>query len=811
MNTLFQDVRYGLRMLAKNPGVTVVAIVTLALGIGANSVMFSSINAMLLRPFAFRDLSRAVYVWGRGTVPKQDIDRIPASPAGFRDLKEQSRSFEYLAALHGWDVNLTGGDMAERVEGFQVTSEFFSLIGIAPELGRTLTAGDFHPGRDQVVVLSHGFWERHLAADREIIGKSLLLNKQRFTVIGIMPADCDFPVGAEMWAPLDLTPAQQSDRANHYLQVIGSLKPGVSLTEAQSDLRTIAARLAREYPATNAGHSIELEGIVEHLTQGSRQFLAVLMGAAAFVLLLACSNVANLHLARATVRQKEIALRRALGAGRWRIVMQLLVESVCVAGLGGLAGLLLAGWGTDLTRRALPPFIVQHVAGLKHLEVDSTVLVFTLLVALLAGILAGIAPAFEASHADLNEVLKESGRGASPSPGRSRLRGLLVISQVALALVLLVGAGLMVKGFRHLLDTNQGFDRNHVLTFRVALPETEYQDRNRVREFYDQVLQKLKALPGVESAGVITNLPSSWNWDYTEYRGEGQPPAAPGELRHTISQFATPEFFRTLKIPLVEGRPLNSEDGPQAPPVAVISRSLAERIWPGSSAIGKRIRFGRADANQPWRTVVGVVADIKKSPFDTPQDPTAYVPFAQVPVNSAAFVVRTAGDPLGVAAAARAQVLSVDPNEPLFDVRTLAGRISDNVSGVEFSAHMMFVFGAIALVLAAAGIFALMAYSVSQRTHEIGVRLALGARPADISRMVVRGAMKLALTGLAIGIPVSLALSQAASSLLFGVIQTDPLVLAAFCLLLALVAGVAAYLPARRATKVDPMVALRYE
>ena len=428
MNTLFQDVRYGMRMLAKNPGFTAVAIVTLALGIGANSVMFSSINAMLLRPFAFRDLSRAVYVWE--TIPQRNIDRIPASPADFRDLKEQSKSFEYLAALHGWDVNLTGGDVAERVEGFQVTSEFFSLIGIAPEMGRTLAAGDFHPGRYQVVVLSHAFWERHLGADREIIGKSLLLNKQRFTVIGLMPAECDFPVGAEAWAPLDLTPAQQSDRGNYYLQVIGSLKPGVSLTEAQSDLKTIAARLAREYPETNASHSIQLEGIVEHLTQGSRQFLTVLMGAAVFVLLLACSNVANLHLARATVRQKEIALRRALGAGRWRIVMQLLVESVCVAGLGGLAGLLLAGWGTDLTRRALPPFIVQHVAGLKHLEVDSTVLVFTLGVALLAGILAGIAPAFEASHADLNEVLKAGGRGGSPSPAHSRLRGLVVLAPI---------------------------------------------------------------------------------------------------------------------------------------------------------------------------------------------------------------------------------------------------------------------------------------------------------------------------------------------------------------------------------------------
>ncbi len=809
MNTLFQDLRYGLRMLAKNPGVTTVAIVTLALGIGANTVVFSSVNAMLLRPFAFKDLSRAVFL--RETIPQQNSEGISAAPANFHDWQQQSKSFDYLAALHGWDVNLTSGDVAERVEGFQVTSEFFSLIGIAPEMGHTVAAGDFHPGRDTVVVLSHGFWQRHLGADPGIIGKVLQLNKQPFTVVGIMPDDFDFPVGAEAWAPLDLTPAEQADRSNHYLQVIGGLRAGVSPSQAQTDLDTIARRLAREYPETNAGHSVQVQGIVENLTQGSRQFLSILMGAAFFVLLLACANVANLHLARATERQREIAVRRALGAGRWRISRQVLTESVLSALLGGLAAVVLASWGIDLLHRTIPPFIVQHVAGLKHYQLDPTVLAFTLIMALVAGIVAGLAPAFVALRPDLNEVLKEGLRGGGSARGHNRLRGLLVVSEVALAFVLLVSAGVMVKGFRHLLNADVGFDRAHVLTFRTALAESGGANRNRAREFYDRAVEKLAALPGVESAAVITSVPSSWTWNQTEYRGEGQPTAAPGELRLAVSQSASPDFFRALKIPVMSGRALTAEDGAQAPPVAVISATLAKRIWPGESAVGKRIRLGSPDSNEPWRTIVGVAGDVKQTPFDVVPRPTAYVPFDQVPLASVTFVVRTHGDPLGVAAAARAQVLSVDPDDPPYDMRTLAQRVSDNVSGVESSARMMIGFGIIALGLAAAGIFALMAYSVSQRTHEFGVRLALGAKPADIARMVLGNGMKLAVIGLAIGVPLSVALTELTSKVVFGLVKMDNLVLAGILLLLALVAGLAAYIPARRATKVDPMVALRYE
>ena len=808
MGDVLQDVRCGLRTLAKDPGVTAVAVLALALGIGGNTVIFSSVEAVLLRPFALQDSNRTVAMWE--TVPQQNQQSISATPANFRDWREQCKAFDMLAASHGWDVNLTGQDVAERVEGYQVTADFFPVLGIAAELGRTIAANNFGPGHASVVVLSHGFWERHLGADRGVIGKNLLLNGQKFTVIGIMPSDFDFPVGAEAWAPLDFTVAGQADRTNHYLQVIGRLKRSVSISQAQADLAAIAARLGREYPQTNARHGARVVGLVEDLTFGSRQFVGVLMGAAAFVLLLACANVANLQLARATGRQKEIAVRIALGAGRWQIARQLLVESFLVAVLGGLVGLEFAAWGIALTRRAVPPFIIQHVPGLKHLALDSTVLVFTLGVALLTGVLAGLAPALHVSRPDLSDVLKEGARGGSISPSRRRLRALLVISEIALALVLLVGAGLMVKGFRNLANREMGFDRRHVLTFRVVLAESKYSDRDRIRGFYDQAVQKLQSLPGVESAAAVSSVPGSWSWTRTEYSAEGQPPPAPGELRSTVEQSVTPDFHRTLRVPLVEGRLLGAVDGPTAPLVVVLSQNMARRIWPDQDPIGKRIRFGRAEDDEPWRTVVGVVGDIK-SPWDTEPPLVTYFPLAQLPHASSSFVVRTSGDPLGLAAAARAQLLSLDPNQPPYETRTQEQVISDDVSGVEMAARFMTAFGAIALVLAAAGIFAVMAYSVIQRTHEIGVRIALGAQKRAVLRLVVGYAIKLAVVGLTIGLSIALLMTRFLTSFLFGVVRVDALTFTALTLLLALIAALAAYIPACWATRVDPLVALRCE
>jgi putative ABC transport system permease protein len=803
-----QDLRYALRMLRKSPGFTAVAVITLALGIGANAVVFNSVNAMLLRPFLVRDLDRVVAVWE--ATPKQDLQHASVAPGNFFDWNSENKSFEQLAAMHGWGINLTGGGVAERVEGFQVTKDFFPLLGIAAEQGRTVAAGDFEPGHSSVMVLSHGFWQRNLGGDPHVIGRSLLVNGAKFTVIGVMPADFDFPVGAQAWAPLDLTSKEKAERASHYLRVIGRLKKGVSGSLAQADLNSIAARLARQYPSTNADHEVQVIGLVEDLTQGSRQFLSVLMGAAIFVLLLACANVANLYLARATSRGKEIALRLALGATRWHISRQLLAESVLVGALAGAVGLLFAHWGLALSRRSLPPFILQHIAGLKHLEIDWRVTIFALLVALTAGILAGLAPALRASRPDLQAALKEGTRG-STAPGHNRLRALFVVTEIVLATVLLAGAGLMVKGFRAMMNADPGYDRTHVLTFRIALSGSRYKEAARVREFYQDVAARLKALPGVQSVGVATSLPSSWSWDSTLYRGEGQPPAGPGEMRIATSQIASPGFFSALKVPLIAGRYLDSRDGANAAPVVVISKSLAKRIWPGGDAVGKTLRFGTEEGNEPWRTVVGVVGDVNQSSFGTEIHPTAYVPFAQLPQPSSSFAVRVAGDPLALAPAVRDAVRSVDANEPIYDVRTLEQLISDNLSGVEQSAYMMSVFGFVALVLAAAGIFALMAFFVSQRTHEIGVRMALGAERADVLRFVVGRAVKLAAIGLAIGLPCAVALALAVSSFLFGMTRVDVFGFVALTVLLGLVAVLAAYIPARRATRVDPMVALRYE
>jgi putative ABC transport system permease protein len=809
MSTLFQDLKYGLRMLAKNPGFTTVAVLTLALGIGANTAIFSTVNAILLHPFALKDSDRIMAVWE--TAPAQDESHISVSPANFRDRKGQNKTFDLLAAHHGWSVNLTGAGLPERVEGSQVTSDFFSLLGIAPQLGRAIGDSDFQSGNTKVVMLSQGFWNQKLGADPSIVGKPLLLDEEEYTVIGVMPADFDFPVGAEAWAPLDLDPAEQADRSGHYLRVIGRLKAGVSPYQAQADLDAIAARLAKQYPVTNATHGVRVLGLAEDFTSDSPPLLQVLMGSAVFVLLLACANVANLQLARASTREKEIAVRLALGAGRRRIVRQLLVESVLLAILGGGVGVLLAAWGLDLALRSIPPFFLQHVPGVKHTSVDSTVLAFTLVVATLAGILAGLAHAFRASRTDLNEVLKQAVRGGGSAAGAHRLRGVLVVSEIALALVLLVGAGLMVEGFRSLLNANPGFDRNHVLTFRVALPESKYHEPDRVRDFYDRVIQRLQALPGVESAAAVSTLPGGWSWDRWEYTAEDQPPAAPGELRLAYSQIISPDFFRALRIPMLRGRPLALQDGPQAPRVVVISESMAGLVWPNQDALGRRVKFGRAESAVPWCTVVGVVGDVKQSPFDAEVYPTAYVPLAQLPPFSSAFVVRTPGDPLALAAAARAEVSNIDPEQATFDIRTLDRVISDNLSGVESSAQMMLAFGFIALVLAASGIFAVVAYSVLQRTHEIGVRMALGARRAEVLRLVMGHAMRLALVGLVIGAACALGLSHALSSELFGVLRMDAAVFAGFTVLLAFVAAMAAYIPARKATKVDPMVALRYE
>ncbi len=809
MTGLLQDVRYGLRMLWRRPGFTAVAVITLALGIGASTTTFSTVNAMLQRPFPFPNLNRIVTVWE--TAPKQDDNHLSPAPANFRDWTEQSTQIDQLSAVRGWDANLTRGDVAEHVEGSQVTANFFSLLGMGPQLGRYIGSTDFQGGVAPVVVISYGFWQQHLGADPGIVGRQLLLNGQKFTVVGIASADLDFPTGSKVWTPLDLNGAAKEDRETHYLTVFGRLKDGVSIHQAQANLETIAASLGKQYPKSNAGHGVNVRNTVEDLTVGTRQFVLMLMGAAVFVLLLACANVANLQLARASGRQREIALRAALGASRWHVGRQLLVESVLLALLGSAGALLLSALGTNLMRRSIPPFIVEHIAGLKHLQIDSRVFLFTLLVAVLTGVVAGLVPAWHFSRPNVNDTLKEGARGGSPSAGRIRFRSLLVISEIALSLVLLVGAGLMVKGFRTLLTNTMGFDRTHVLTFHAVLPEAKYHDKDRIRGYYEGVLRNIQALPGVESAACVTSLPSGWSWNWIEFTAEGKAPATTGDMPSVISQVVTPGFFPALRVTLRQGRLLADQDGPNAPPVVVISETMARQNWPDQNPLGKHIQLGRPESAQPFRTIVGVVGDVQPIPLDYDPAPTAYVPLAQQPVSSSAFVVRTSGDPLTLAGPVNAQLRAVDADQPAYDIRSLERVVSDGLSGVQLSARMMLIFGVCALTLAAAGIFAVMAYSVTQRTHEIGVRVALGARPFDMLRLVVGGAMKMAAIGLGIGLVLALLLTRALSSLLFGVVQIDVVTFALLTSLLALVAALAAYIPARWAMKVDPMVALRYE
>lgn len=809
MTRLLRDVRFGLRQLQKNLGFSIVAVITLALGIGANTAIFSNVNALLLHPFGLPELGRVVAVWE--TVPKEDATSVRVAPANFRDWSLQSASFEHLAAVQGWDANLTGEGIAERAEGYRVTPEFFPLLGISPSRGRNLGEVDFQAGPAPVVVISQGFWRKSLGSDPAIVGKSVLLNGQKFTVVGVAGEGADFPAGAELWTPFDLSSNESAERSNHFLLVLGRLNKNSSITNAGADLQAVAGRLAQQFPATNGGHGVRVVSLAEDATHGTRQFVSVLMGAAIFVLMLACVNVANLQLARATSRQKEMAVRLSLGASRWQLIRQLLVENVLLAATGAIAGVALSSIGMSLLRADLPPFILQHVPGLKHIDFDMRVLGFTVAMALLSGVLTGLAPAWQSSRSVVGEALKENARGTSSSGTTGSLRALLVTSEIALALILLVGAGLMVKGFRHLLNIEMGFDRTRVLTFSVALPEVKYENNDQILGYYDRVLRELQSIPAVQSVACVSSVPSSWSWNWAEYKAEGAPPATPGEMPSTISQIVSTDFFATLRIPLMKGRLFSAEDTRNSLPVAVISETMARYNWPGQDPIGRHVKLHPRDSHEAERLIVGVVGDIRANVLDNNLNPTTYIPLTQTPPRSSSFVLRTTTDPRAAAAGAIAQVRNADPTVPAYDVRTLEQGISDNMSGVESSARMMLVFAVVALTLAAAGIFAVMAYAVSKRTHEIGVRMALGAQRTDVLRLVISSALKMAAVGLGVGLCVVGLLAHALSSVLFGVVQVDAPVFALLTTLLALVAVVAAYVPARWATRVDPVQALRCE
>ncbi|HEX8179612.1 MAG TPA: ABC transporter permease [Pyrinomonadaceae bacterium] len=803
MNSLWQDIRYGVRVLVKSPGFTLVALCALALGIGANTAIFSAVNAVLLRPLAFPESERLV--WLTGENPPQGITQSNLSVPDFADWQTQSQVFEQLAGYVMGGALLVNGDEAERVRGTSVTADFFPLFRTNAARGRALQAEDQEKGHDDVVVLSHAIWQRKFGADPNIVGRQVTVGGTSTTVVGIMPPGFDFPQQTELWFPLAVNPAAER-RDNRYMNVVGRLKQNVTLDQAQTQLDTINQRLAGEYNETNSGWRVRVTNLHEFLVGAVRPSLLILLGAVAFVLLIACANVANLLLARATARHKEIAVRTALGASRLRIIRQLLTESVLLSLVGGGAGLLLSIWLTDLLIAVSPP----NSPRFDEIRPDARVFLFTLALTITTGLIFGLAPALQASRPDLNEALKEGGRSGGEAGRRNRVRSLLMVGEIALSFMLLAGAGLLIKSFMRLRDVSPGFNPNGVLTMRLSPPSAKYAKGEPRVGIYRQVLERVRGLPGVQAAGATLTLPLGGDTFSVgrSFIREGRP-MTPEESANASYYVATPDYFRALQIPLVAGRAFSEQDTDKSPMVVVINETMARKHWPGESPIGKRITIWRDEKFA--REIVGVVGDTRAA-LDAPAGAQMYVPFAQDSGWGAlTMVVRTSVEPSSLAATVRNEIHALDKTLPVYNVKTMNEVAAASVAPQRASMLLLTAFASVALLLAVIGIYGITAYYVTQRTHEIGVRMALGAQASDVLRLVVGQGIRLTLIGLALGLVSAMALTRVMATLLYGVQPTDPATFALGALLLAAVALLACYIPARRATKVDPLIALRYE
>ncbi|MCM3870778.1 MAG: ABC transporter permease [Pyrinomonadaceae bacterium] len=806
MDSFIKDIRYGIRSLMRRPTLTIIAIITLAIGIGANTAIFSVVNSLLIKPLPFPELDRIVAIWE--TQPSRGVVRNEASMANYLDWRNQNQTFEQMGLYRWWSASLTGQDTPERIQGFLVTGNFLDVLGVRPALGRGFANDEDQPGKDGIAILSHGLWQRRFGADAGIVNKTITLNGVTRTVIGVMPQGFNYPAGVEVLAPLVVTPELAGRRQSHSYYVVGRLKPGMSVDRAQTDLGAIAARLEKEYAESNTGWGIVVYPIVEDAVRLYKMAVLALMAAVGFVLLIVCANVANLMLARAAGRQKEMALRAALGAGRWRLVRQLLTESVMLALVGGALGVLIAYWGVDLLRTLNPGKAAQFAPGWDRLGVNPAVLGFNLGLSLLSGLLFGLAPAWQISKTDLNGTLKEGGR--QTSSGSHRLRGLLVISEVALSLMLLVSAGLLMRTFLVLLKTEPGFNPSNVMTMRLTLPAAKYKEEAQRSAFFQELVRRVQSLPGVESAAAVNYLPLGGSNSSDSFLVEGIPDPPPGQYFLGRYRNCTPDYFRTMGISVLKGRAFTDNDRAGAPPVIIVNETMAQMYWPGADPIGKRVRFNAPLTEAPWMQVVGVVKDVKHE-LKTPVTADYYLPNAQDVWNSMVLVARTSVDPLSLASDMRQQVWSLDKDQPVFDVQSMDQVRAFSVSLYSFSAGSLGVFAVIALVLAAIGIYGVMSYAVMQRTQEIGIRMALGARAADVLKLVIRNGMALAIIGVVAGLAGAFALTRLLQSLLFGVTPTDALTFVVVTFGLLLTALLACYIPARRATKVDPLVALRYE
>jgi predicted permease len=811
MDTLLQDIRYGLRMLARSPGFTAVAVLTLALGIGANTAIFSVVNAVFLRPLPYPDADRLAVI----NESSKPMPEGPISYPNFLDWQAQNQVFDRMAAFQGGALTLVGVKVPESMPSLNVSADFFPTLGVKPIYGRSFLPPEDKVGAPPVVIISNGLWQRRFGADPGLIGRSLrlkgTLGTRDFTVVGILPRDFKFYAPAELYVPIGLWGADGylMKRENHDRTLaVARMQSGVSLEQARSQLETIASRLRQQYPETNTGFGVTITPLRERVVGHVRRAVLVLLGAVGFVLLIACVNVANLLLARSVLRRKEVAIRVALGAGWGRVVRQLLTETMLLGLAGGAVGLLLGSWSSSALARLVPPGL--PVGGIAT---DYRVLGFTLLLSLLTGVAFGLAPALHASELDLRDALKAGGRSSTESFGHRRLRSLLVVSEVALALVLLISAGLMIQSFRLLLKVDPGFNVQGVLTIGLDMSDPKYQENPaRFMAFNAQLLERVRAIPGVQYAGTVRPLPLGGGRSAMPFYREDRPVPSEGDFPAADWHAASPGYFQAMGIRLARGRVFADSDRENTPQVAVISEGMARRYWPDEEPIGKRLRIGTPEMGLPWFTVVGVVGDTKPYGLEASTPAELYLSCLQLGSwVDMSLVVRTASNPLGVAAAVRDQVLALDKEMVVGDLQTMEQRLGGTLAGRRTNMLILGIFAGLALVLATVGIYGVMSYSVAQRTQEIGVRVALGARPADVLRLVVRQGMTLVLVGVGVGLAGSIAFTRLLRSMLFEVTPTDLVTFAGVSLLLTAVALLACFIPARRATKVDPMVALRYE
>jgi putative ABC transport system permease protein len=820
--TFWQDLRYGARMLIKHPLFTFVAILALALGIGANTAIFSVVNAVLLRPLPYEDSDKLAFLSERGL----QIEGMSISYPNFLDWRAQNQTFETIAVFNRRDYNLTGIGEPERLVAGQVSADLFTVLKVNPLKGRVFINDEDVPDAAPVVVLSYGLWQRRFGGDDGIINQTINLNNKSHTVIGVMPQNYMFPSRVDMWVPVGQQSGQESwkSRGNHPgLYGVARLKAGVSIEQARDDMQRIAEGLEQQYPNSNQGNRVTVIPLIENYVRDIRDPLWVLLGAVGLVLLIACANVANLLLARATGRQKEIAVRVALGASRWRVIRQLLTESVLLSVVGGSLGLLLAQWGVSLILAISPNDIPRS----REVNLDARVLAFTIAISVLTGLIFGIVPALQASRFDVHETLKEAGRG---NTGRHHwVRNSLVIVEMATTLVLLVGAGLLIRSFYQLQQVNPGFSYDNLLSFSVSLPQKKYPDEQKQLAFYQQVVENLRALPGVKDVALSSGLPLGNNGWQTSFRIEGQPEPEPGQTPLMEACLASPDYFKALSIPLREGRYFTEQDnrshlteektrGLTPDQInfmglnkVIIDEEFARRYWPGESAIGKYLRFGSRE-RPVLVEIIGVVGRVKMDSLDGDSNRVqGYFPFLQTPSGGMTVVVKGTSDPTALVAAARSQILAVDSDQPIYQVRTMNEIRSESVASQRLNLTLLSIFAGVALILALVGIYGVMSYAVTQRTHEIGIRLALGAQTSNVMQMVIGNGMMMAGTGVVLGLGGAFLLTRWMSSMLFGIGAKDPLTFISVPLILLGVALLACFVPARRATKVDPMIALRYE